>query len=199
VMGDASSAARYLSSLAIPAKGTDIEGFRRSVSDLYSRWLRNPSFSENSLAQVILQSILIAGRFRIEYPGEIILMVKSLVTLEGMGNTLEPSLNIPAASRKPIQGILKSQFSPLSIIKDIILVLPEMVDIISISPLIISEGLKSFETNLKKTPVGEMRSIRTSILAGFCLLAGAVLVSSGAPWPVWGGLFGLAVILAFIR
>ncbi len=199
VMGDASSAARYLSSLAIPAKGTDIEGFRRSVADLYSRWLRNPSFSENSLAQVILQSILMAGRYRIEYPGEIILMVKSLVTVEGMGNTLEPGLNIPAASRKPVQGILKNQFSPLNILKDIILVLPEMVDIISVSPLIISEGLKSFETNLKKTPSGDMKSIRTSILAGFCLMAGAILVSAGAPWPVWGGLFGLAFILALIK
>jgi ubiquinone biosynthesis protein len=199
VMGDASSAARYLSSLAIPAKGTDIEGFRRAVADLYSRWLRNPSSSENSMAQIILQSILMAGRYRIEYPGEIILMVKSLVTVEGMGNTLEPGLNIPEASRKPVQGILRSQFSPLNILKDIILVLPEMVDIISVSPLIISEGLKSFESSLKKTPTGQINPIRNSILAGFCLLAGAILVSSGAPWPVWTGLFGLAVILALLR
>lgn len=199
VIGDASSAARYLSSLAIPAKGTDIEGFRRSVADLYSRWLRNPSFQENSLAQIILQSILMAGRYRIEYPGEIILMIKSLITVEGMGYVLEPGLNIPDASRKPVAGILRQQFSPRNILKDIILVLPEMLDIVSVSPLIISEGLKSFETNLKKTPEREMRGIRASILAGFCLLAGAVLVSSGAPWPVWAGLFGLALILALIK
>jgi len=199
VMGDASSAARYLASLAIPAKGTDIEGFRRAAADLYSRWLRNPGFQENSMAQIILQSILLAGRYRIEYPGDLILMVKSLVTVEGMGHTLDPELDIPAASRKPVQGILKKQFNPLNILKDIILVLPEMVDIISVSPLIISEGLKSFETNLKKTPTGEMKLIRTSILAGFCLMAGAILVSAGAPWPVWVGLFGLAVILALLR
>lgn len=79
-------------------------------------------------------------------------MVKSLVTVEGMGNTLDPGLNIPAASRKPVQSILKKQFSPLNVLKDIILVLPEMVDILSVSPLIISEGLKSFETNLRRRP-----------------------------------------------
>lgn len=199
VIGDASSAARYLASLAIPAKGTDVEGFRRSVADLYSRWLRNPSFSENSLAQIILQSILMAGRYRIEYPGEIILMVKSLVTVEGMGYVLEPELNIPEASRRPVASILKQQFSPRNILKDIILVIPEMLDIVSVSPLIISEGLKSFETSLKKTPTGEMRGIRASILAGFCLLAGTILVSTGAPWPVWVGLFTLAAILALIK
>jgi len=198
-MGDASSASRYLASLAIPAKGTDIEGFRRSVADLYSRWLRNPGFAQNSMAQIILQSILLAGRYRIEYPGDLILMVKSLVTVEGMGYTLDPGLDIPAASRKPVQGILRKQFNPLNVLKDIILVLPEMVDIISISPLIMSEGLKSFETNLKKTPDNQFKSIRTTILAGFCLITGAILVAAGAPWPVWGGLFGLAVILALVR
>jgi ubiquinone biosynthesis protein len=196
VMGDPSSAARYLSSLAIPAKGTDIDGFRRSVADLYSRWLRNPNFSEFSMAQVILQSILMAGRYRIQYPGEIILMVKALVTVEGVANLLEPSINIPAASRKPIQGILIDQFNPISIMKNIILVLPEMVDIISISPLILSEGLKSIETNLKRTSDGQINSIRNSILAGFCLMAGVILVVSGGPWWVWGILFLLAVILA---
>jgi ubiquinone biosynthesis protein len=199
VIGDASSAARYLASLAIPAKGTDIEGFRRSVADLYSRWLRNPSFQENSLAQIILQSILMAGRYRIEYPGEIILMVKSLVTVEGMGYVLEPGLNIPAASRGPVAGILRQQFSPRNILKDIILVLPEMLDIVSVSPLIISEGLKSFETNLKKTPDNQVRQVRATILAGFCLLGGTILFASGAPWPAWAGLFGLAAILAVVR
>ena len=44
IMGDPSNATRYLSSMAIPAKGTDIEGFRRSVADLYTRWLRNSRF-----------------------------------------------------------------------------------------------------------------------------------------------------------
>ena len=199
VMGDSSSAARYLASLAIPAKGTDVEGFRRSVADLYSRWLRNPGYAQNSMAQVILQSILLAGRYRIEYPGEIILMVKSLVTVEGMGNTLDPGLNIPAASRKPVQSILKKQFSPLNVLKDIILVLPEMVDILSISPLIISEGLKSFETNLKKTPDNQLTPIRTTLLAGFCLIGGAILASSGMPWWAWAPFFGLALILALKR
>jgi len=75
IMGDVSSAARYLSSLAIPAKGTDIDGFRRAVANLYSRWLTTPNFYEFSLGQVILQSILMAGQFRIEYPAEILLMI----------------------------------------------------------------------------------------------------------------------------
>jgi ubiquinone biosynthesis protein len=196
VMGDAASAARYLSSLAIPAKGTDIDGFRRAVANLYSRWLRTPNFYEFSLAQVILQSILMAGQFRIQYPGEIILMVKALVTVEGVGNLLEPGINIRDAAAKPVQTILLNQFNPVGIFRDIILVLPEMIDIISTSPLILSEGLKSFESELKKPPAGEYKGIRNTLLAGFCLIAGAILVSFGGPWPIWAALFIFAVLLA---
>jgi ubiquinone biosynthesis protein len=196
VMGDAASAARYLSSLAIPAKGTDIDGFRRAVANLYSRWLRTPNFDEFSLAQVILQSILMAGQFRIQYPGEIILMVKALVTVEGVGNLLQPGINIRDAAAKPVQTILLNQFNPVGIFRDIILVLPEMIDIISTSPLILSEGLKTFETNLKKPPSSEYKGLRNSLLAGFCLIAGAILVSFGGPWPIWAALFFFAVLLA---
>lgn len=196
VTGDAFSAARYLSSLAIPTRGTDIEGFRRAVANLYSRWLKTPSFNEFSLAQVILESILMAGQYRIQYPGEIILMVKALVTVEGMGNMIRPGLNIADAAQRPVRSILIEQFNPKDILRDLALVIPEMIDIISNSPLILSEGLKSIETNLKKPPRRDVQIIRNSILAGFCLLTGALLLSLGAPWPAWTMVFIFAIIFA---
>ncbi len=196
VMGDASSAARYLSSLAIPTKGTDVEGFRRAVANLYSRWLKTPNFNEFSLAQVILQSVLMAGQYRIQYPSEIILMVKALVTVEGLGHLIKPGLDIAQSAQKPVTSILLSQFNPAAILRDFVLVLPEMIDIISISPLIFSEGLKSIETNLKKTPSRDINTIRYSLLAGFCLLTGALLLSFGQPWPFWVALFIIAIIFA---
>jgi ubiquinone biosynthesis protein len=196
VMGDAAGAARYLTSLAIPAKGTDADGFRRAIANLYSRWLKTPNFNEFSLAQVILQSILMAGQYRIQYPGEIILMVKALVTVEGLGNLIQPGLNIAHSAQKPVRSILLDQFNPVDILKNFILVLPEMMDIISISPLILSEGLKSIETNLKKPPSRDIKVIRNSILAGFCLITGAILLSFGQPWPIWTLLFIIAFIFA---
>ena len=123
-------------------------------------------------------------------------MVKALVTVEGVGNMLEPGINIPSLARKPVQGILLEQFNPLNILKDIILVLPEMVDIINISPLILSEGLKSFEANLKKPSTGQLDGIRNSFLAGFCLIAATILVAFDGPWPLWAFLFFLAIVLA---
>ena len=135
VTGDPENAARYLTSLTIPGKGADIEGFRRAASDLYTRWLMNPNFKDFSLAQVILQSVLMAGHYQIQYPGEIILMVKALVTIEGVGHVFDPEINIPLAARKHVRYILLQEFNPLTVIRDSALVLPEMVDVLRKSPL----------------------------------------------------------------
>jgi ubiquinone biosynthesis protein len=196
VVGDPESAARYLTSITLPSKGADIEGFRRACADMYTRWLMTPNFKEFSLAQVILQSILMAGHYQIQYPGEIILMVKALVTIEGVGFIFDPEIDIPTAARRHVQYILLQEFNPIDLVRGSALVLPEMVDVLRKSPLILSEGIKVLESNLKKPPAGPLNGVRGTLLAGFCLLAGAWLLASNGPWYAWALLFILAFILA---
>ncbi len=196
VSGDPESAARYLASLTIPGKGADIEGFRRAASDLYTRWLIAPNFKDFSLAQVILQSILLAGHYHIQYPGEIILMVKALVTIEGVGYIFDPEIDIPFAARKHVRLILLQEFNPLSMIRDSALILPEMVDVLRKSPLLLTEGMRVLEANLKRPRSGPLNGARGTLLAGFCLVAGALLLAFHGPWFVWTALFILAVLLA---
>ncbi len=196
VTGDPENAARYLTSLTIPGKGADIEGFRRAAADLYTRWLVSPNFKDFSLAQVILQSVLMAGHYQIQYPGEIILMVKALVTIEGVGHIFDPEIDIPYAARKHVRYILLQEFNPLTVIRDSALVLPEMVDVLRKSPLILAEGMKVLESSLKRPPPGPLNGVRSTLLAGFCLLAGAFILAFDGPWYAWAGLFLIALILA---
>jgi ubiquinone biosynthesis protein len=196
VTGDPESAARYLASLTIPGKGADVEGFRRAASDLYTRWLITPNFKDFSLAQVILQSVLLAGHYHIQYPGEIILMVKALVTIEGVGHIFDPELDIPSAARKHVQSILMHEFNPVSMVRDSALILPEMMDVLRKTPLLLTEGMRALEANLKKPPTGPLNGARGTLLAGFCLMAAALLLAFHGPWFVWTALFLVAVFLA---
>jgi ubiquinone biosynthesis protein len=196
VTGDAEDAARYLSSMAVVGRRGEVENFRRAVADLYMRWLRRPNFHEFSLAQVILQSIALAGQYRVQYPGEIILMVKALVTLEGVGNVIAPGIDIVEASRKHVRDILFHEFNPVNWVRDSALIIPEMVDVLNLSPLILNDGLRKLESSLKQPPAGPMSGIRASILAGFCVVAGAIVATLGGPWPVWASLFFIALILS---
>jgi ubiquinone biosynthesis protein len=195
-MGDAHNAARYLSSIALAGPDTDLEGFRSALAELYERWLRTPNFNDFSLAQVILQSIIMAGSYRIQYPGEIILMVKALVTIEGVGNLLEPGINIVGVSRSHIQRLLLSQFNPIRIARESVLVLPELFDTLTRSPLILNEGLRMIETNMKRREGGRLRGTPAAVFAGACMVAGAVLAVGGVAWPVWAALFLIGVLLA---
>jgi ubiquinone biosynthesis protein len=196
VTGDPESAARYLTSLTIPGKGADIEGFRRAASDLYTRWLTTPNIKDFSLAQVILQSVLLAGHYHIQYPGEIILMVKALITIEGVGYIFDPEIDIPTAARKHVRSILVQEFNPLNMVRDSALIVPEMIDVLRKSPLILSEGMKLLETNLKKPRSGPLDGVRATLLAGFCLLGGAFILAYDGPWYAWAPLFLIAILLA---
>ena len=62
---------------------------------------------------------------------------------------LEPDFDILRASRSHVQRLLLRQFNPLSTLKASLLVVPELSDILSRSPLVLSEGLKHLESNLK--------------------------------------------------
>ena len=202
VMGDPASAARYLVAMTIGGPRSDPEGFRRAVEDLNRRWLRSPNFNEFSLGHLILQSVGLAGKFHIQYPGEIILMVKSLITLEGVGNVLAPGINVAEAARKHVQGILFEQVSITKIFKEGILVLPEVVDILTRSPLVISQILRFAESYVKTSRENPLAEIKGVLFGSFCLLSGAIVFAFDGPLWLWGILmlagFNFA-IYGFIR
>jgi len=52
------------------------------------------------------------------------------------------------------------------------------------------------ETNLKKPPPGPLNGVRGTLLAGFCLLAGAFILAYDGPWYAWAILFLIAILLA---
>jgi ubiquinone biosynthesis protein len=197
VIGDSSNAARYLAAMAIPGQKSDQDAFRRAVAELYWRWLRSATFHDFSLAQVILQSVRLAGQYHIQYPGELILMVKALVTVEGVGNLLHPGLNVTEVARSPVQKILRQQFNPVDIFTRSIIAVPELIDILTLAPLVLNEGIRHLENNLKRSPPRRLSGASGAIFAGFCLVAAALIVSLNGPWLLWLLLFMLGIIVAF--
>jgi ubiquinone biosynthesis protein len=77
VMGDPEHAARVLTNIAVAGPKSDLAGLRRELTDLNRRWVSGSKFHRLSAAQLILQSINLAGRYYVYYPEEIILMTKA--------------------------------------------------------------------------------------------------------------------------
>lgn len=196
VMGDGENAARYLTAIAVPGPGANPAGFRRDAVDIANRWKRGSNFDEFSLGQLILQSLARGAEHRMYFPVELVLMVKALVTFEGVGNVLLPGFDVAEVSKRHIRTLFVNQFSPMRILTEGLRGVPDMVDALAKMPLLVTDGLKVLEKVARQPVESPLSGLRGTLIAGSCLVAGAVAMGFRAPWPVWTGLFGTALVLA---
>jgi uncharacterized protein (DUF983 family) len=62
-------------------------------------------------------------------------------------------------------------------------------------PLLVTEGLRVIERSTQHPPESPLAGMHATLLAGFCLLAGAMLLAMQRPWPIWTALFVVAAVL----
>jgi ubiquinone biosynthesis protein len=196
VTGDAENAARYLAAIAEPGFGANPNGFRRDVAEIGNRWKRSSSFEDYSLGQLILDSVSRGAQYRMYFPVEMVLMVKALVTFEGVGHILLPGFDVAEVSKRHIRNIFLQQFSPLRLIAEGMRGAPDMVDAVVKMPLLMTEGLRVLEKVARRPAERPLAGMRGTLIAGFCLVAAAISMGFGAPWPVWAALFVIALFLA---
>jgi len=202
VMGDAENAARYLTSIAIPGPGADPQGFRRSAVDIAYRWKRTPNFADFSLGQLILQSLSKGAEHGMYFPVEMVLMVKALITFEGVGNVLLPGFDVAEVSRRHIRGLFVEQFSPLRLISEGMRGIPELVDAMIKMPMLFTDGLRLLEKVAREPREPPLAGLTLPLVAGACLIAGAVALGQAShriAWPVASGLFLFAFMLLLRR
>lgn len=198
VMGDAEGAARYLSAIAQPGPGADPQGFRREVTEILLRWNRSSSFRDFSLAQLIMRSVNLGATHRLYFPVEMVLMVKALVTFEGVGQILKPGLDVAAVSREHANSIFRNQFSPQSLLQTFLRGAPEVLEALAKAPNLITEGLRMIEQATRRTE-NPIAGLRGTLFGGFCMVAGAVLAGAHGPWPAWLVLFIVGIGAALHR
>jgi len=198
VMGDAEGAARYLSAIAQPGPGADPQGFRREVTEILQRWNRNANFREFSLAQLIMHSVNLGAQHRVYFPVEMVLMVKALITFEGVGQILKPGLDVAAVSQTHANAVFRAQFSPQSLYQSFMRGAPEVLEALAKAPNLITEGLRMIEQATRR-PENPLAGLRGTLFGGFCMVAGAVLAGAHGPWPVWLTLFVVGIGAALHR
>lgn len=199
VIGDSENAARYLTAVAQPGPHGDAVGFRREVEEISRRWRRAANFQEFSLAQLILESVGRGGHYRMYFPVELVLMVKALVTFEGVGHMLLPDFDVASLSQPHVTKIFLNQFNPLRIVREGLRGAPEILDALIKAPLLVTEGLRVLEKSTHKPPENPLIGVRGTLFAGFCLVAGSILAAFGKPVHVWAPLFLIALVLALRR
>jgi len=184
VMEDFDGAARHLAAVSQTEPRSDVAGFRRAVKEVARKWRRHARFEEFSLALLILECIQLGGRYRLYFPVELVLMVKGLVTYEGVGYLLDPDFNVAEVSERFVGRIFRQEYSPARLLKEGLRVAPDLFDAILKLPLLVSEGLGVLEERTRRRPQRPLTGVRATLYGGACLVAGAILLGLDGPWPV---------------
>jgi ubiquinone biosynthesis protein len=197
VTGDADGAATFLTEMAEVGPRGDPAAFRRAVVDLSRRFLTRSERGEISIAQLILESVGLGARHRVYFPVEMTLMVKALVTFEGVGRSLDPQLDVAALSRRHVSRVLKAEFTPVAIAREILRQAPELIELAVRLPQLLADGGRFLEhTFHQRPPENPAAGLRSAVIAGACLIGGAVALTGGAPPALWVTLFAVATVLS---
>ena len=192
VTGDAENAARYLTSVSEVGPKGDPAGFQRAVAELCRRFYRAQRYGDVSVAQLIMESVGLAGQYRMYFPVELVLMTKALITFEGVGQTLLPGFDVAKVSQKHVNNLFLKQFNPVALVKESFRGAPELVDLIVKSPTLIAEGVRFLETQMRGGSASPLLGLRSALLSGASLVAGTIALTTGGAWFVWGPLYALA-------
>ncbi|MCD4751255.1 MAG: phosphotransferase [Thermoanaerobaculales bacterium] len=199
VMGDFDSSARHLAEVAQMGDKSDVPGFRRAMKELCRRWRRASNFEEMSLALLMLESLQLGARFNMYFPVEMVLMVKALITLEGVGYLLDPEFDVAEVSQRHVYRIFRTQFSPIRLLREGMRGAPEIMEALVRLPLLVSESLRILEQKTRKPPQRPLAGLRGTIFGGFSLVSGAILAAFGGPWYLWLLLITIGILVPLRR
>ncbi|MBB5207517.1 ubiquinone biosynthesis regulatory protein kinase UbiB [Chiayiivirga flava] len=101
----------------------ELEAAARSVCEPY---FTRP-LSEISLGEVLLKLFRTAQRYELTIQPQLILLQKTLLSIEGVGRRLDPKLDIWAVARPVLEQILRERYSPKQLAKEFRKRLPELV------------------------------------------------------------------------
>ena len=199
VMEDFERASRYLAAVSRTGPRSDVLGFRTAVKEVARRWRTRATFEDFSLALLMLECFQLGARYRLYFPMEMVLMVKALITYEGVGYLLDPDFNVAEVSERHVGRIFRLEFSPVRLLREAVRAAPDLFDAIFKMPLLVSEGLSVLEERSRKPVQQPFSGTRATILGGFCLVSGSILLAMDGPWMVSLILLVLGLMLPLRR
>jgi ubiquinone biosynthesis protein len=120
--GDFERAARLYSEMGSPAdpdRTVDISGFGNRLGALWGG-LQNKTLRDLNVGELLLESSAAAGRANIMLPQDLMLLFKALLTLESMGNTLDPDFDPGRLIQEHVQGMAARRLSPERLQRDLL-------------------------------------------------------------------------------
>jgi ubiquinone biosynthesis protein len=172
--------------LATDVVSIDFEGFQREVRNTLSPFM-GLSLSEVNAGRVLIEATKIATEYGIKVPGDWMLVFKAILTVEGMGRSLDPDFNFLEMGDELVKDFVKHQYSPQRISKELAFVAKDLSQLMQVLPRQIRWMFRKFNSNDfaieikspelealgRKVETGSKRN-STALIAGSLIIAGSL-------------------------
>ena len=121
---------------------TDTQALTREIRRLITPMLQK-SMAELDFAPMLMGILDVARRYHLEIPPQLVLLVKTLVHVEGLGRDLYPALDIRSLGKPLLRQWLSSRLNPAETVKKLGQQVPTMLLGIAELPNLIYDSMRS--------------------------------------------------------
>jgi len=215
--------ANTLVDIAPYSENIDPDKFAKQLRDLIGPYF-GLSFKQVNLGRLLMDSTSVAAANGVQVPSDLMLFLKSMVTVEGMGRLIIDDFDLLQSSLEFAQDIAKTRYDPERITKDFVQIAKDSASLAAQLPRQLKQALRrwnnpSYAHKIRIEGFGDLkRTIETgsnllflSLIIGALIVGGSMTFSSptaagpfGVPWVslIQFGLasgFGLVAFYNYIR
>ncbi len=207
----------------VPGVVYDYDAFEADVVEVMEKHLAGRTLSEIDVGAYFSDLVAGAIRHQIKMPPTYTMVFKALMTIEGIGKSLAPEVNLVEEAQPFVREMLAERYSPKRLMKEGIDGLDSLSRFLRLFPHQAGELLRDLNegrTTVRLNPMGmdeALEAYRTQsrrrnrvLMFSACMLSGAVALNApsptllGLPVPAWllfglGGFIGLGVLAAMFR
>ncbi len=175
----------------------DFDGFEREVRNTLAPYL-GLSLEELNAGKVLIEATRIAVKYNIKVPGDWMIVFKAILTIEGMGRTLDPKFDMLATGQELVGDLVRNQYSPERITKDLVWIAKDAAALLKVLPRQIRWMLRKFNSNdfafeIKSPELDDIRRqldlngrrMSLSVLAAGLFIASSLALQSSAGDRLW--------------
>ena len=180
--------AAFISLGEVDEATANVRDIRRDLQDFLDQYT-GVSFSQIDMSSVLSAFMEGLRKHGIKCPSDIVMMIKALTTIEGVGEELDPDFDLIAFARPHVEQMIKRQYSMAAIRKRIQRNAGEWAKLLEHLPMNLGRVMDRFGQNqmsmhldlegiedLNKTVHHSSRQISYSMLVAAMIMASAVLV-----------------------
>ncbi len=194
--------------LGASSPSIDLDGFQREVRNTLSPYM-GLSLGDLNAGKVLIDATKIATKYNIKIPGDWMLVFKAILTIEGMGRTLDPGFDLLATGKDLVKDLVKNQYSVQRLSRDFLWVAKDVAALLQVLPRQIRWMFRKFNSNdfafeIKSPDLQDIRSqldvngrrVSSSVVVAGMFIASSIALHQTTGRMVWD--YPLASVIFFV-